>query len=180
MANQVQALVDRQAKQLLRVARSKQVVGQLHSQVADLLTIFEANQLQAYFSDLSLSHEDKLTLARTLGEPSLDILASFFEQILAESQEAYLYPILVRVNELLGYESAEVEVYVTTAVALTDKEKERFLNLAKRRLGVVIGRLVEKIDPAIIGGFILEANHQVIDASVRQQLAELKQDTRER
>lgn len=180
MANQVQALVDRQAKQLLRLARSKQVVGQLHNQVADLLTIFEANHLQAYFSDLSLSHEDKLTLARTLGEPSLDILASFFEQILAESQEAYLYPILLRINELLGYESAEVDVYVTTAVALTDGEKERFMNLARRRLGVLVGRLVEKVDSAIIGGFILEANHQIIDASIRQQLAELKQETKER
>ncbi|MGT2894794.1 F0F1 ATP synthase subunit delta [Streptococcus entericus] len=178
MANQVEALVDRHAKNLLRLARSRQEVGQLNQQVSLLLQIFEEHQLQAYFSDLSLSHEDKLQLARTLGESSLDILNSLFEQILSASQEAYLYPILTRVYELLGYEQEEVEVYVTAAVSLTDQEKERFMSLAKRRLGVIRGRLVEKVEPAIIGGFILEANHQVIDTSIRHQLQELREETR--
>lgn len=178
MANQVEALVDRHAKNLLRLARSRQEVGPLYEQVATLLAIFEEHQLHAYFSDLSLSHEDKAQLARTLGETGLDILNSLFEQLLAVSQEAYLFPVLTRVYELLGYEQSEVEVYVTTVVPLTDDERRRLLQLAKRRLGVVKGRLVERIDPAIIGGFIIEANHQVIDTSVRHQLQELQEETR--
>lgn len=178
MAYHGQALVEAQAKNLVRSARARHLVGQLYAEIGDLLEVFEENRLQLYFSDLSLSHEDKLALARTLGDSSLDILSGLFEQVLAESQEAHLYAILVRAYELLGYENTEVDVHVTSCVPLTEDQKRRLYALAQRKLSVNSGRLVEKIDPSLIGGFILEANHQVIDASIRRQLQDLKQDTK--
>ena len=63
---------------------------------------------------------------------------------------------------------------MTTAVALTDEQKERILALVAEKIGVKVGKLVENIDESILGGFIINVNNKVIDTSIRRQLQTFK------
>ena len=65
---------------------------------------------------------------------------------------------------------------MTTAIAMSDEQKERLLALAKEKLTIAHGQLVETIDPSIIGGFIINANNKVIDTSIKSQLRQFKQN----
>lgn len=64
---------------------------------------------------------------------------------------------------------------VTTAVALSSSQKEQLSKQIAQTLGYQKAVLSEKVDPAILGGVIVEANHQVIDGSIKSQLDYLRQ-----
>ena len=59
--------------------------------------------------------------------------------------------------------------YVTTAVALTDEEKEQFRQKLRAQYGSNL-ELAFRVDPAIIGGAIIQAGDKVIDGSVATRL----------
>ena len=68
-----------------------------------------------------------------------------------------------------GIERAQV----TTAVPLTDKDKE----VISRRLGERVGRKVlldTRVDPAVIGGLVVKIGDTLIDGSIRQNLDTLQ------
>ncbi len=70
-----------------------------------------------------------------------------------------------------GIEPAEV----TTAVPLTDEDKQRL----KERLGAVIGKEVVlkfEVDSNLIGGIVVRVGGKLIDGSSRRQLLTLKRE----
>jgi F-type H+-transporting ATPase subunit delta len=72
-------------------------------------------------------------------------------------------------EEKSGIQRAEV----VTAVPLSPREKELILS----RLVKITGKKIllrDRVDPAIIGGAVVYVNGDVIDGSIRAQLAELK------
>ncbi len=67
-----------------------------------------------------------------------------------------------------GIEHAEV----TTAVPLEAKDRERLSN----RIGEILGRKVAldlRVDPSVIGGFVVRIGDTLIDGSIRQNLDSL-------
>ena len=63
---------------------------------------------------------------------------------------------------------------VTTAVTLSNEQKEQLETKIAGLLGYKKANLVEKVDPRILGGVVVEANHQVIDGSVKSRLEQLR------
>ena len=69
-------------------------------------------------------------------------------------------------------------VTVTTAVTLTDALRANILaQVAKVHKGEV--DLTEKVDPDILGGYILQLGDQMIDASVKRQIQALGRELTE-
>ena len=64
-------------------------------------------------------------------------------------------------------------VTVTTAVEMDDELREKVLAKAHELFNAAI-YLVERIDPQILGGIILEGKGQRFDASVRTQLVSVR------
>lgn len=76
-------------------------------------------------------------------------------------------------KEYLDAEDKTVSVTVTTAVPLDDDLREKVRAKAEADLNAPV-YLVERVDPSIIGGIILEARGKRYDASVRAQLANIR------
>ena len=76
-------------------------------------------------------------------------------------------------KELLDSEDTTVSVTVTTAVPMDDALREKVRAKTEKDLGAPV-YLVERVDPSIIGGVILEARGKRYDASVRAQLANIR------
>jgi F-type H+-transporting ATPase subunit delta len=66
-----------------------------------------------------------------------------------------------------------IEVKAITAIPLDDPQKEKLIRRLAEQTKKTI-RLTAVVDPDIIGGVILKLDDQLIDGSVRHQLAELK------
>ncbi|WP_293693698.1 F0F1 ATP synthase subunit delta, partial [Streptococcus sp. UBA3373] len=99
---------------------------------------------------------------------------NFLEVILQNEREAFLEVILKEVKAQMAIASNQHDAVVTTAVALTPNQKERILALISKKFGITVGKLIETIDEAILGGFIINVNNTVIDTSIQHQLQELK------
>ncbi len=76
-------------------------------------------------------------------------------------------------KEYLDAEDKTVSVTVTTAVPLDDDLREKVRAKAEADLKAPV-YLVERVDPSIIGGIMLEARGKRHDASVRAQLANIR------
>ena len=76
-------------------------------------------------------------------------------------------------QEYLDAEDKTVSVTVTTAVPLDDDLREKVRAKAEADLKAPV-YLVERVDPSIIGGIMLEARGKRYDASVRAQLANIR------
>jgi len=97
------------------------------------------------------------TLAAMQREDDLDLVAQVAKQY----------------KEYLDAEDETVSVTVTTAVPLDDDLREKVRAKAEADLKAPV-YLVERVDPSIIGGIMLEARGKRHDASVRAQLANIR------
>lgn len=97
------------------------------------------------------------TLAAMQREDDLDLVAQVAKQY----------------KEYLDAEDKTVSVTVTTAVPLDDDLREKVRAKAEADLKAPV-YLVERVDPSIIGGIMLEARGKRYDASVRAQLANIR------
>ena len=76
-------------------------------------------------------------------------------------------------KELLDAQDTTVSVTVTTAVPMDDDLRAKVRAKAETDLGLPV-YLVERVDPSIIGGIMLEVRGKRYDASVRAQLANIR------
>lgn len=97
------------------------------------------------------------TLAAMQREGDLDLVAQVAKQY----------------KEYLDAEDKTVSVTVTTAVPLDDDLRGKVRAKAEADLKAPV-YLVERVDPSIIGGIMLEARGKRYDASVRAQLANIR------
>ena len=97
------------------------------------------------------------TLAAMQREDDLDLVAQVAKQY----------------KEYLDAEDKAVSVTVTTAVPMDDDLREKVRAKAEADLKAPV-YLVERVDPSIIGGIMLEARGKRHDASVRAQLANIR------
>ena len=78
-------------------------------------------------------------------------------------------------ERLLAAEERILEVELTTAIELTDKEAARIV----KQIEAAADRKVEasrSVDPDLIGGLVLQAGSLRVDASVRGRLEDLREE----
>jgi F-type H+-transporting ATPase subunit delta len=76
-------------------------------------------------------------------------------------------------REILDKEDKTVSVTVTTCVPMDDELREKVRAKAEKDLDAPV-YLVERVDPEILGGIILEARGHRYDASVKAQLTNIR------
>ena len=174
MDKKTQALVEQYAKSLVEIAIEKDSLAELQSETEALLSVFEETNLADFLSSLVVSRDEKVKLVRLLQESSSVYMNNFLEVILQNEREAFLKAILEGVQKDFVIATNQHDIVVTTAVVLTDEQKERILALVAEKFGVKAGKLVENINESILGGFVINVNNKVIDTSIRRQLQEFK------
>lgn len=76
-------------------------------------------------------------------------------------------------REILDKEDKTVSVTVTTSVPMDDELREKVRAKAENDLNAPV-YLVERVDPEILGGIVLEARGHRYDASVKAQLTNIR------
>lgn len=156
----------------------------------------ERNQMDVVFEDMQLvsqtistSHELRVLLGSPVVHPDkkIHILKAIFAGKIGELSQLFADLIIQKKRaDLLGQIAEEaviqvkhmkgiVIVEVTTAIPLNDEMREKIKTLAS---GIVPGtiELHEKVDPEIIGGFIVKANDSRLDSSISTRFRKLKQE----
>jgi F-type H+-transporting ATPase subunit delta len=116
--------------------------------------------------------------ALTNGKVS-DLTALFNKLLISKTREEYLPEIITafigQYNAMKGIHT----VKLTTATALTEELKQSIIGKLKAETALKNIELETEVKEELIGGFILEFNNNLVDASISKELRDIKKQFKE-
>ncbi|OJG25008.1 ATP synthase F1, delta subunit [Enterococcus columbae DSM 7374 = ATCC 51263] len=150
-------------------------LAQTHQELLQLKEIYaELPELGQLLNDVRLEPQQKQAIVSLLAQNCSKLVKDAIYVIYENSRMAELAYIVEAFCSLYNEKLAILDGTITTAIALTPEQKARLEEKILKKFGYQTAKFVEKIDPSIIGGIIVEANHQIIDGSLKTKLATLK------
>ena len=136
-----------------------------------LLAIAQFNEVLA---DPIVAREEKVKLIEmAVGEPLHDCLKQFITFVADQKRESKMFLIAMKYMEMFRAKHNILSTQVTTATELSEASYDKIKDFVKQTFDAE-AEIDIKIDPALIGGFILDIENTRMDASVAGQLNALK------
>jgi F-type H+-transporting ATPase subunit delta len=156
----------RDSKSLPDWSRALQVSAgmSLNARIAELLT------------DPTFGEDKVVGMFAGLGGEKIDQQWQNFVRLLAENKRLELFGDITEQYELLRAQfENELDVEVTSAVALSDEQKTTMAASLKKRFKRDV-RMTNAVDPSLLGGAVIRAGDQVIDGSIKGRLQRMATD----
>ncbi|MCF8335946.1 MAG: ATP synthase F1 subunit delta [Bacteroidales bacterium] len=112
----------------------------------------------------------KKILNNLFGKRIQAVTLRFLFLIIENKRDKYIKNILRNFVDVYNDRQGIKTVTLTTAIEIGEKEKDSIKSLVKKYFYAQKVDFRERIDKEIIGGFILQIEDQLLDASVRRQL----------
>lgn len=139
-------------------------------------TLEGSKELRNVLSSPIIKAEDKRESLKAIFKGNSDITLSLIDILVDKNRTQLLDQVAQSYINLYNKSQGLVVAQVTTAVELNKELESKILNKVKQITGSDEARLDHKIDPAILGGFVLRVGDVQYDASVANQLDEVKKE----
>ena len=131
-------------------------------------------QFNEVLADPIVAPEEKVKLIEmAVGEPMHDSLKQFIAFVADQKREDKMFLIALKYMEMYRTKHGILDTRVTTATKLTESSYEKIKAFIKETFDAD-AEIDARIDPNLIGGFILDIENTRMDASVVGQLNALK------
>lgn len=164
------------AHALFDAALEQDRLDEVREELADFIAAArDVPELDALLRNPELDRHVKAAALADLLADADELARNFVLLLVEKGRGPQLEDIHEEFERLVAAEQGRLEVELTTAVELADDEARAIA----RQIEQASGRAVEvtrKVDPDVIGGIILQAGSQRVDASVRGRLERLRQD----
>jgi F-type H+-transporting ATPase subunit delta len=165
----------RYAKALLELAIEKNRIDQVTSDISTLLQANnETKEFQLFLDSPVINAEKKNSIFKVLFPKFDEITTLFIELITKNGREAMIPQIADSFEAQLKAHKGIVPVTLISANALDSKTKETIIAKVQSTITGIL-EVTEQIDASLIGGFVVKIGDNRIDASVANQLENLKQ-----
>jgi F-type H+-transporting ATPase subunit delta len=165
----------RYAKALLELAvEHNQVDSVLNDMKYVVAVANESHDFQLLLQSPVVNSDKKNAIFGTLFTSFQKISLAFIELITKKGREALLVDIADAFEKQVYEYKGITQMTIISAVPLSEDVKAKILAKTKS-LATGSVEVSEKVDPSIIGGFIVRTDDKQIDASVANQLNNLKQ-----
>ncbi|GAB4010456.1 ATP synthase F1 subunit delta [Spirosoma sp. KCTC 42546] len=172
----VATVAARYAKSLLDLAREN---GLTETMYKDMLffknTVAQSRPLLLMLKNPIVRAEKKNAILKAVFATRVDpVTMSFFEIIAKKNREPIMDAIADEFINQYDRQKGVDRATVITTVPLTDALREKFKAMVMKTTGSKLVELEEKIDPRLIGGYVLRVGDQQVDGSIRSQLNDLR------
>jgi F-type H+-transporting ATPase subunit delta len=160
------------AQALLALGTSHNLTEQFGSDAALIIeTIDAAAELQQFLENpFTKDDAKKAVLKQIFGGKVQPLTENFLMLLVDRRREAFLSGIFGQYQALLRKLKGIVLAEVSSTVALNDGQKEQIKQQVIAMTGASQVEIAARIDPDLIGGVVIKAGSQVIDASLKGQL----------
>ena len=168
------------AKSLADIATEKNQLDQVYADVQYLKAVCNASHPFVLLLKSPVVYADKkqaIVSEITKGNVG-DITAAFDTLLIKKGREGYLPEIINAFIDEYNRRKGITRVKVTTAEPLSEENKNSILQKLQSA-GLNTVELEPAVNADIIGGFVLEYNNNLVDASVARELRELKKQFQE-
>ena len=163
------------AEAFLQVANETKQTEEIVFQSKEILQLIsDSPELEKALSSPILEKELKKKILIQLFSDKVNNSLLNLLKLLADRQRiGLLVPILERFLEIYRENSNIALATVTSAVELSDEQKDLITQKIISIAGTEKLELVTKTDPSLIGGFVASVGSKVIDASIASQIRKL-------
>ncbi len=164
------------ARALFDAAKENGRLAAVHQELSDFsAAVREVPELRTVLRNPELDPETKAGIVADLIGEADPLVQNFLRLAAEKGRIGEIEEIVREFDRLLAAEERRLEVELTTAYELSDEEASGILDQIEK----ASGRTVEasrKVDPNLIGGFVLQAGSMRVDASVRGRIEGLRHD----
>ncbi len=168
-------IIKRYSTALYKSAKESKNEDQLADEVSSLLKLIkDSRDLSLFFNSPVIRREKKLQTVEAIfsGKVSHTLL-NFIKMLIDNKRESLISEIL---NDFIDYKNEKdgiIRVTINTVIELNDDEKRKIIDKIQEKTGYKCIPEFKK-DPDLIGGFTVFYKDKVIDASVKNQLLNIK------
>ncbi|HSC92547.1 MAG TPA: ATP synthase F1 subunit delta [Gaiellaceae bacterium] len=164
------------ATALLEAAQESGRLPAVREELADLVAaVDEVPELAALLENPEVDPQTKGAVVRDLLADADELVRNYALLLVEKGRAGQLREIAREFDQMVARAEGRLDVDLTTAVELADDEAAAIL----RQIEQAAGRKIEatrRVDPDLIGGFILQAGTLRVDASVRGRLDRLRHE----
>ena len=165
----------RYAKALFSLAKEKKVEESVKTDMEMINNLFETmpgfNQMLE--SPVIGIQEKRQLFEKVFAKKTNALTYSFLMLLITNNREEYLKDITRNFHDTYRKEAGYKAARLTSAFEIEPALLEQFRVLIRKHFNTEVD-LTSKVDPKLIGGFILQVEDQQIDASVASKLKRLK------
>ncbi|MBA3899818.1 MAG: ATP synthase F1 subunit delta [Bacteroidetes bacterium] len=173
-------VASRYAKSLLDLAMEQGNLEQVKEDIQLLeKAIRESRDLANFIKNPIIKTDKKTAVLKEIFDNKISPLShSFINLITVKKREVHLYAIAKGFLTQYNTHKRIMTAVITTASGVDENTRSRVLQMVTDATKNQI-ELIEKIDPSLIGGFILEYGDKRINTSISQKLNRLKREFKE-
>lgn len=167
----------RYAKSLIDLAVEQKSLEETKKDMVFFSQTLRANyQLQAVLANPIVAHNKKIKILEAIfGDKVSKLTDSFFKIMINKSRSEILYATSKEFINQYNVIKHIIRAYVTSATPLSEENKKKVVTeLEAATKGTI--ELHTKVDPKLIGGFVLTVGDMQVDTSISTSLNKLKQD----
>lgn len=170
-------LAKRYAKALEEAAAEADALEAVGTELERVATLWHQDPaMAAFFGNPGILSRDKAETLKSLSQRmALAPLVARFLDLLLSRHRMQALPAMARLyRDLMNKRLGRIQAAVMTAVPLAPDLQEGL----RRQLAQVLGRtvlLAPHVDPAILGGIVVQVDSTVYDGSLRTQLKQLRE-----
>ena len=164
----------RYARAVFELASEESSIDEWSRELALIRVVLADPTVRAILANPSVSLESRLKAVDGLDLPGIGAQGLNLMRLLAARRRVEQMDEIVEHFEVLADDAAgRVRASVTTAIPLSEEERKKLAGDLSAQLGKDV-RLVAEVDPAILGGLLLQVGDRLTDASVAGRLDQLR------
>ena len=164
------------AEALLEAARDQKKVDVVREELGEFVAAVGASdELRSLLRNPQIEpHVKRDALAAAL-EDAEPLVRNFLLLLAEKGRIAEVEEMQGELERLIAQAERVLELELTTAVELSDKEAAKVVGQIEKTSGRKV-EATRSVDPDLIGGIVIQAGSQRLDASVRGRLDQLRQE----
>jgi F-type H+-transporting ATPase subunit delta len=169
-------LAERYAKSIIDLSTELSQLDAVHEDMLSLQSICKQSRefvLMLNSPIINADKKHKIINAITDGKIS-KITQTFIQLLCSKNRESNLPGIVTSFIEQFNKIKGIHRVKLTTAMPVSDEIKNSFIQKIKAATDIKIIELESKVDDKLIGGFTLEMDGKLIDASILRDIKDVK------
>lgn len=167
----------RYALALYKYAKEKGNASAVYDEMKQVADSFEANpELRKVMDNPFVATDDKAKLLMAAAGDKLEAdYKAFVKLVLDAKREPFANQMALAYRDIYRKENKIAQVKVTSAVKLSEQQTKQVTEIVQKAFPDMTLEFSFDINPEIIGGFIITVNSTRMDASVSNELQQLRQ-----
>lgn len=166
----------RYAMALYKYAAEKDATTKVYGLMQNIAAAFDSNTgLQTVIANPFVDVESKTSLLMTAAGEQNEIIADFIKLLARNNRLDLMRSVALAYAVLYRRENHIHLVSITSAAPLSEADRKRLTDMIEKHIGDAKAEYSFNVNPDLIGGFVVNIDNEMLDASVRNELKQLRQ-----